>query len=68
MPVTAGFIILRRLPFISGDDDVTVGCSKKSSMARKLPGVAVEVHSGKVVSCTDAVDELRKMVPWETLI
>ena len=26
-------------------------------MARTLPGVAVEAHSGKAVSCTDAADE-----------
>ena len=26
-------------------------------MARTLPGMAVEVHSGKAVSCTDAADE-----------
>ena len=28
-----------------------------SSMTKKLPGVAVDAHSGKAVSCTDAADE-----------
>ena len=47
--------VTRRLrnPFVPGDDGVTLGCS----VARTLPGVAVEVHSGKAVYSKDASEE-----------
>ena len=47
--------VTRRLwnPFVPGDDGVTLGCS----VARALPGVAVEVHSGKAIYSKDASDE-----------
>ena len=40
-----------RHSFVPGDG--VTGCS----VARTLPGVAVEAHSGKAVSSTDASDE-----------